>query len=276
MVDIDLRLGDCAELMKEIPRNSIDLTVTSPPYDDLRLYNGYSFDFEKIARELYRVTKPGGVVVWVVGDATKNGSETGTSFRQALYFMECGFNLHDTMIYTKAGNPFPNKLRYNAIFEYMFVLSVGKPSTVNLIMDKRNKYAGSKVARKNSDRQMDGSITENSAYKLDKNRVVKKHGIRDNVWRYAVGFGNSTSDKYAFKHPAMFPEALARDHIMTWSNPGDNVFDPMMGAGTTGKMAVLLNRNFMGCDVSSDYFAIAEKRIQEAQQQPNLFHGVTP
>lgn len=177
------------------------------------------------------------------------------------------------MIYAKAGFSFPSSIRYNAIFEYMFILSIGKPSKVNLINDKRNVYSGSKVARKTGDRQKDGTFTENSAYRLDKKRTVKKYGVRDNIWRYATGLGNSTSDKYAFKHPAMFPEALAQDHILTWSREGDMVFDPMMGAGTTGKMAVLNNRNFMGCEISRDYFAIAEKRIKDAQQQPNLFHG---
>lgn len=100
-----ITLGDCVELMKEIPDDFIDLTVTSPPYDNLRDYNNemtWNFEkFKEVAKELFRITKPGGVVVWVVGDATIKGSETGTSFRQALFFKDCGFNLHDTMIYKK-------------------------------------------------------------------------------------------------------------------------------------------------------------------------------
>ena len=92
---------DCLNTMRAMPDGVIDLVITSPPYDDLRNYKGYSFDFESIAKELFRVVKEGGVVVWVVGDATVDGSETGTSFRQALFFKEVGFNLHDTMIYMK-------------------------------------------------------------------------------------------------------------------------------------------------------------------------------
>ena len=129
----------CADnviFMKEnIPSNFIDLTVTSPPYDNLRAYNGYSWDFESVAQELYRITKDGGVVVWVVGDATIKGSETGTSFKQALYFKEIGFKLHDTMIYQSDKPPLTHN-RYEQKFEYMFVFSKGRPKTFNPIMEK--------------------------------------------------------------------------------------------------------------------------------------------
>ena len=165
----------CEDGLEKLEDNSIDLTVTSPPYDNLRENEEYNavFDFKKVANELYRVTKEGGVVVWVVGDQTVDGSETGTSFKQALYFKEqAGFNLHDTMIYRKSGFPFPEKTRYNPVFEYMFVLSKGKPKNVNLIKDKRNKYSGGKVARKKSDRQPDGSLKANSAYKNNPNKKV--------------------------------------------------------------------------------------------------------
>ena len=127
--------GDCLEVMKSIPDKSIDMVLTSPPYDNLRDYKGYTFNFEGIAQEIYRVLKDGGVCVWIVGDATIKGSETGTSFRQALYFKEIGFNLHDTMIWYKT-NPMPyiKKNCYTPCFEYMFVFSKGKPNTFNPIM----------------------------------------------------------------------------------------------------------------------------------------------
>lgn len=250
-------IGESVQFMKDnIPDNFVDLTVTSPPYDNLRRYNDtvvWNFEkFKEIAKELFRITKPGGVVVWVVGDATIKGSETGTSFRQALYFKEIGFNLHDTMIYQKDACPFPETNRYYPAFEYMFVLSKGKPKTVNLIMDKPNKRYGEKVAS-STQRQPDGKTVKVSANKTDPTRTVKKFGVRTNVWQYSPGYNKSTKDKYAYKHPAIFPEQLAEDHIISWSNEGDIVLDPMCGSGTTCKMAWLNKRNFIGVDISEEY-----------------------
>jgi DNA modification methylase len=264
-VEVDyIKRGDCLELMKELPDNSVDLTVTSPPYDNLRSYNGFTWDFEGVARELYRVTKQGGVVVWVVGDATIKGSETGTSFKQALYFKEIGFNLHDTMIYQKDACPFPETNRYYPMFEYMFVFSKGKPKTVNLIADKPNKRYGEKVAS-STQRQPDGKTVKVSANKTDPTRTVKKYGVRGNVWQYSPGYNKSTKDKYAYQHPAVFPEKLAQDHILSWSNEGDVVLDPFIGSGTTAKMAVLNNRHYIGYELDEKYFEIAQKRIEEAK-----------
>lgn len=250
---------NCLDTMARMPDNFIDLTVTSPPYDDLREYNGYSFDFEPIARELYRVTKQGGVVVWVVSDATKNGSESGTSFKQALYFKECGFKLHDTMIYKKNGAAYPagkNSNRYSNVFEYMFVFSKGKPWAKNLIKDKKNKWAGSSTFGESSNRQKDGSL------KSSGKRIVSDFGYRDNVWKInnGKGFGG---DNISIKHPASFPEQLVNDHIITWSNENDLVYDPFMGSGTTAKMAILNNRKYIGSEISKEYCEIAEKRINE-------------
>jgi len=261
---------DCVEGMKLLPNECIDLTVTSPPYDNLRIYNGnieqWSFEkFQAIAKELYRVTKQGGVVVWVVGDATIKGSETGTSFRQALYFKEIGFNLHDTMIYQKDSCPFPETNRYYPMFEYMFVLSKGKPKTVNLIADKPNKRYGEKVAS-STQRQTDGKTVKVSANKTDPTRTVKKYGVRGNVWQYSPGYNKSTKDKCAYQHPAIFPEQLAQDHILSWSNEGDVVLDPFLGSGTTAKMALLNNRHFIGFELSEEYCKIANERISKLNQ----------
>jgi len=250
------------ETMAKMPDNFIDLTVTSPPYDNIRDYNGFGFDVDEMAKLLFRVTKDGGIVVWIVADQTINGSESCTSFRQALTFVDVGFNLHDTMIYHKAGFPFPEKTRYNPVFEYMFIFSKGKPKTVNLIEDKINKYSGEKVARQSGQRQKNGELKENSAYRNDKSREVKLYGVRDNIWYYAIGKGNSTSDEVAFEHPAIFPEKLAYDHIKTWTNEGDLVYDCFMGSGTTAKAAIAANRKYIGSEISEEYCKIIDKRLE--------------
>ena len=252
---------NCLDTMARMPDRFVDLTVTSPPYDGLRDYKGYSFPFEKIAKELFRVTKDGGVVVWVVGDATIKGSETGSSFKQALFFMECGFNLHDTMIYQKNSCPFPEINRYYPSFEYMFVLSKGKPKTTNLIMDKPNKSFGEKVS--GTGRNPDGTLKPHTAVKNKTNRFIKEFGVRTNVWLYSVGKWKVTKDGYAYQHPAMFPEQLASDHINSWSNENDLIYDTFIGSGTTAKMAIINNRNWIGSEISKEYCEIAEKRVME-------------
>jgi len=250
----------CLNFMRRnVPDKHVDLAVTSPPYDGLRLYNGYDFPFEDIVRELYRIMRLGGVVVWVVGDATVNGSETGTSFKQALFFMDVGFKLHDTMIYRKL-NPVPNAgKRYQQSFEYMFIFSKGTPTTHNIACRKRRNACNDKRTSrvKGFNRNVHGEV-------MHKMYAVREDVPKDNIWEYYVGGGNSTSDAIAFKHPAIFPEKLAEDHILSWSVPGDIVFDPFMGSGTTGKMAILHGRKFIGCDVSLEYCSLAFERIYNA------------
>ena len=258
---IRLLHGDCLELMKEIPDGSVDLTVTSPPYDNLRTYNGninqWNFEkFKDIAKELYRVTADGGVVVWIVADATIKGSETGTSFRQALHFMDCGFNLHDTMIWNKGNCSSIGSLnRYENVFEYMFVFSKGKPKSANIIKDKPNKRFGEKQS--GSIRQANGEVRKTSGYGK---RCIAEFGRRHNVWDVVPC--KSPAERL---HPAPFPEQLAKDHIISWSNEGDTVLDCFMGSGTTGKMAVLNNRKFIGIELDEEYFKIAEERINNAR-----------
>ena len=253
---------NCLETMAKMPDCFVDLTVTSPPYDNLRTYNGYSFDFEAVAKELFRVTKTGGVVVWVVGDATMKGSETGTSFKQALYFKDIGFNLHDTMIYRKNCLTFPDTNRYYQCFEYMFILSKGKPKTVNLIQDKENKCANKTIT--GNSRCIDGSFKEMSGHK--NKRAIKAMGVRWNIWNYNTGWKCSYTEDFLRVHPAIFPEKLATDHIISWSNEGDLVYDPFMGSGTTAKMAILNKRNWIGSEISKEYCEIAEKRISEMRK----------
>jgi len=248
--------ADCVVLMEYMDADFVDLTVTSPPYDELRNYNGYHFNFESIAKGLFKVTKKGGVVVWVVGDQTIKGNETGTSFRQALYFKQVGFNLFDTMIYLKTprGAVGNNKTYWQA-FEYMFILSKGTPKTINLIKDRENK--DERDGDNGTKRLHDGTLL-----KL-KRAGYSKYGRRTNVWEYLIGSGHSASDDIAYKHPAIFPEKLVQDHIKSWSNPGDVVFDPMCGSGTTCKMAKLNKRDFIGVDISSEYCKIAEERLRQ-------------
>lgn len=246
--------SDNVTALKQFPDDFVDLTVTSPPYDNLRTYNGFTWDFESLAKELYRVTKPGGVVVWVVGDATVKGSETGTSFRQALFFKDvCGFNLHDTMIYAKDAIAFPDKHRYQQCFEYMFVLSKYAPKTQNILHDRKNVSFGRKVTGTN--RKADGTTNKAGGF----GNSIKEFGARWNIWDVTTEKGNNVTG-----HPATFPEALANDHILSWSNEGDVVLDPFMGSGTTGKMALLNNRKFIGVELSPEYVEIARKRIADA------------
>lgn len=252
--------GDCLEVMRTFEDNCIDLTVTSPPYDNLRTYNGYSWDFEWIAKELYRITNQGGVVVWVVADQTIKGSETGTSFKQALYFKEIGFNLHDTMIYQKNMLSFPNKQRYNHSFEYMFILSKWTPKSINLLADKKNKQFNSKVS--GGYRDTDGSIKQK--YGNKKSKLIKEFWVRNNIWLVEVGYNKTTLDKFAYQHPAMFPEKLAEDHILSWSNEWDTILDPFAGSGTTLKMAKKNNRNYIGIEISEEYCKIIESRLNHS------------
>ena len=251
----EVRNENCLDTMKLMKDNFVALTITSPPYDNLRTYNGYSFDFESIAKELYRVTKDGGVVVWIVGDATIKGSETGTSFKQALYFKECGFNLHDTMIYRKKSIGMPSNVRYYKIFEHMFIFSKGKPKTFKPIYEdysektkerRKNKY---KLYRKNKNAEN----IKHKEFTLNEKGVMLK-----NIWDIQNGF---KGDLGKFKHPAMFPENLANNHIISWSNEGDIVYDPFMGSGTTAKMSRINNRNYIGSEISKEYCDIIAERL---------------
>ncbi len=261
--NIQLYNCDCIELMRDnIADKSIDLIITSPPYDNLRTYNGhvdsFTSKFNDIANELYRILIDNGVLVWIVGDSTINGSETLTSFNQALYFKSIGFNVHDTMIYKKRSFApiFPGGNRYQNCFEYMFILSKGKPKTFNPLMRQKAESSIYERATRSSYRNKDGTMK----YK-DKIDTSRKDTIELNVWDINCGYMKSSKDKISYKHPATFPEELAERHILTWSNMGDIIFDPMMGSGTVAKMCKKLNRNFIGSEIDPEYFKIAEQRI---------------
>jgi len=245
------QIGDCAELIEMLPEDSIDLVVTSPPYDDLRNYKGYIFDYKRIARGLLRAVKTGGIVVWVVGDKIDRGNRTLSSFRQALHFQKIGWNVYDDILYKKKNTPFIRLNAYTNCYEHMFVFSKGKPKTFNPLR-VRNKRSGTRYM----------TISKNKDGCRAKGVIaLNEEGKRKNIWEYAVGSG-TTADKIAFNHPAVFPEKLAEDHILSWSNEGDIVLDPMCGSGTTCKMALLNNRRYIGFDISEEYIeAIAKPRL---------------
>lgn len=249
--------GECSEMMAALPDECIDLTVTSPPYDNLRDYHSYIFDFDAIAAQLWRVTKLGGVVVWIAGDATIDGSETGTSFRQALGFMKLGFNLHDTMIYQKLV-PVPQYKckRYYSEFEYMFVFSKNAPQVCNYIM-----IPTISPGRENKDVRLQRN--PDNTVKRKKRIKIKHTKIAGNVWVYDAA--NLATDTISRRHSARFPESLARDHIISWSNPSDIVLDPMIGSGTTAKVAMQTSRHYLGFDISQKYVELARRRVKEAQ-----------
>lgn len=264
LIDVNrIICGDNVEALRGMPEGCIDLTVTSPPYDNLRTYNGFDWDFETLAKELYRVTKKGGVVVWVVGDETKDFCESLSSFKQAIYFVEnCGFKLLDTMIYGKKNYApaYPTMRRYAQVFEYMFVLSKGRPSTFNPVQVPKAESSIKKLkdGGKTKFRQRDGSFIEKTVTNTADTKAAS------NVWFLGTGKGVGHKDEIAYKHPATFPEKLAEDHILSWSNPDDIVLDPFIGSGTTAKMAALNNRKYIGIDVSEEYCELARRRVDEA------------
>lgn len=243
---------DCVEYMKGMEEGTVDLVVTSPPYDDLRNYKGFKFDCEAVAKGLATVVKKGGVVVWVVGDRI-NGGRSLTSFEQAFTFRDAGFTVYDVMIFKKRNTPFMRKRAYTNCYEFMFVFTRGLPATFNPL---RSPSVRTGIAPVPFLKGPDGINRKTK-------RSLSKHKVRNNIWSYAVGKNGTTSDMYAFEHPAMFPESLARDHILSWSEPGDLVFDPMCGAGTTCKMAKATGRRWVGVDVSPEYTAIARKRVDQ-------------
>lgn len=255
---IKLFCGDNCETMLKMEPASIDLVVTSPPYDDLRTYGGHSWDFYGVAWNLKRLLKPGGVIVWVVADATKDGSETGSSMEQALYFKRLGLNLHDTMIYRKTnGGANGSTLAYLACWEYAFVFAKGRPSSINLLRDRKNVTPPRIKEESAGRRGVDGDTKGR--------RVIERteYGVRWNVWDYAVGGTCVTDDAVALDHPAIFPEDLARDHILSWSNEGDTVLDPFCGSGTTMKMARECGRLGIGIEINPDYIPIEIKRLEQ-------------
>ena len=260
---------NCIAGLQQMDDESVDLVVTSPPYDDLRTYNNSSkWDqntFYAVAAQLARVIKPGGVIMWNVNDATIKGSETGSSFRQALHFMDvCKLRLHDTMIYEKTGTAFASgvkSVRYTQQFEYCFILSKGKPKTVNLLCDKKNKWAGHQSWGNAQTRKKDGSIHDPGK----KSKEIKEWGVRTNIWKIKNSGGFGQSSKSAYKHPATMPEELARGHIHTWSNEGDLILDPFMGSGTSAQICLEMLRNFIGFEIDDEYYNMCVDRVKPYQ-----------
>jgi DNA modification methylase len=252
--DVTIYNEDCCTLMREMIKKNIkvNLTVTSPPYDDLRSYDGvgdaWNFDkFKEIANLLYDITSDSGTVVWVVGDACVKGGETLTSFKQALYFKDIGFTCHDTMIYEKNSSSFPARRdgkRYTQIFEYMFVFTKGKIKTGHLICDRKNKWFGFTNWGSNTQYEKDGTMKTTKDIK-----PVPEFSPRTNIWKYTTGFNINVG-----KHSAVFPYKLAEDHILSWSDEGDIIFDPFSGSGTVASAAINNKRKFIGSEIVEQYF----------------------
>lgn len=264
---IEIFNGDNRTVMEGLPDASIDLVVTSPPYDNLREYGGHSWDFPSVASHLTRLLNPGGVIVWIVADATIDGSETGTSMRQALHFKDsCGLNLHDTMIYKKTNGGANGSMKaYLACWEYCFILSRGIPKSINLIRDRKNITPPRCIEEAAGRRKVSGEVKGR--------RIINRteFGVRWNIWEYAVGGSCISSDDIKLDHPAMFPESLARDHILSWSNPGDTVLDPFCGSGTTLKMSKQEARKGIGIEINERYCEIAANRLRQG-----VLFGATP
>lgn len=260
--------GDNVKIMKKMPDNSVDLVITSPPYDDLRDYENkidWNYNtFKKVAKQLYRIIKEGGVVVWVIGDKTENGNKSLTSFKHALYFQEIGFNVYDVIIYEKSGSGPPHPKRYFNSYEYMFILCKGKPKTVNLLRDKKNSCGGMTTFAEITRREKDGTLTNKGK------KIINKYGVRTNIWRYNNGKGFSSKDKIAYEHPAIFPEKLVEDHILSWSNPGDIVLDPFGGSGTTAKVSLEQNRKWIYIEKVRKYYDVAKTRINNIGSEENV------
>lgn len=263
--------------LSRVPDSFIDLTVTSPPYDDmgedfipivsngLRDYHGYSWDFKNLAQELYRTTKEGGVVVWVVNDPVVDGSESLASSFQKIYFRKAGFNIHDTMIYEKNSSAMPDKTRYLQVFEYMIVLSKGRPKTINFIEDRHNRF-GQRWGKGRVVREKDGTLSPRENY------VAKKEGKRYNIWKYNTGAGYSAQEAYCSEHPAIFPEALAADQVRSWSNPGEIVYDPFGGSGTVAKVCEILGRKWFISEISQKYADLSNRRLSDLRAKPQLYN----
>ena len=244
--------------MNDIPGKSVDMVLTSPPYDNLRTYNGtldWNFEiFMEIAKELVRVLKEGGVIVWIVGDATINGSESVTSFKHALYFKDkLKLNLNDTMIWNKKCFSAVGALknRYAPVFEYMFVFSLGKIKTFNPLLDRKNLSYGRKISGTNVDKN------RNSRKVAKLGEPIKEFGQRFNIWEQFPEMNRN------IKHPAPFPLKLAEDHVVSWSCENDLILDPFMGSGTTGVACKNLSRKFIGIEKDEKYFEIAKNRIEQ-------------
>jgi len=253
--------GDCREVLPDL--EGVDLVVTSPPYDELRTYEGIKWDletFKQIASGLKDKLFDGSVIVWIVGDSSINGSETGNSYRQVLYFLDLGLNLHDTMIYAKNGPAYPSQDKYYQVFEHMFVFSKGKPKTINLIKDRFNRWANQKWSAGRTRRNKEGELQYQDWYKNE----GSQYGVRFNIWEYNVGYGYQAECNIAYQHPAIFPLDLAKDHISSWTNPGDIVLDPMSGSGTTLKAAKDLGRRSIGIEISEKYCQIAVERLRQS------------
>ena len=251
-----LHNNDCVKVLPYF-KDSVDLIITSPPYDDLREYGGHEFNFRAVADAIIPALKDGGQMAWIVQDAIRNYQETGNSFRQALYFQEHGLLLHQTIIFQKANESGKSHTRYAEVTEYIFILTKGRPKTFNPIIDKPNAEANTRQSNTNKGRNKAGELGSYVG-----SYTVPKFSKRINVWRYNTS-RMAPDFKDAHKHPAIYPLALGHDLVTSYSNPGDLVLDPMCGSGTTIRAAVNLDRNAVGIDIEPSYIELAKRRMSQ-------------
>lgn len=247
--------------LRLLPADCIDLTLTSPPYDWIRDYNGTfdpaKFPFVRIAEELYRITAPGGVVLWITRDQQQDCCESGTSAKQMLYFKNIGFNVQTMIVDSISARH--RRYCYGMPPQFCFVLSKGRPKAFHPIRDKPNTEPGR--IKSWSARNRDGRIRKG------KPKEIPKYGRRSHIWLYPTGFGLVSDDPLPRNAPAPMVETVAGDLMLSYSNPGDLILDPMAGLGTTGKVAVKLNRQFIGFERVRKYCDVANDRVRQAFEQ---------
>lgn len=256
---------DCVEGMKKIPDNSVDIVVTSPPYDGIRDYNGFNFDLHETGRGLIRILKEGGIVAMVIQDQTKNFGKTLTSFKTIIDWCDnIGFKLFECVIYRKHGSEgawWTNRFRVD--HEYMPIFLKGeKPQYFNKENLKVPSIHGGKVMTGSGSRRTDGKTNARVT------RPINTMKCRGTIWNYLMA---GDKDPIKRQHPAPFPDQIPLDFIECFCPPGGVVLDPFMGSGSTAVAAKKLNRKYIGFDTSEEYIKIAHARLRNTETQLKVF-----
>jgi site-specific DNA-methyltransferase (adenine-specific) len=247
---------DCVEGMKQIPGSSIDLVVTSPPYDSIRNYNGFTFDLHATGQGIHRVLRDGGIAAMVLQDQTSNFGKSLTSFRTVLDWCDnIGFKLFECVIYRKYG---PEgawwRNRFRVDHEYMPIFLKGnRPNYFDKEPLKIPSKHGGKVMTGSGSRRTDGKTNHAVT------RMINPTKCRGTVWDYLMA---GDKDPIKRKHPAPFPDQIPKDFIGCFCPPGGIVLDPFMGCGSTAMAALALGRRFIGFEISPEYCSLAEERMK--------------
>lgn len=257
-----LSIADAIEHASTLASDSVDLVLFSPPYDGVRDYRGnWTLDLPALGSELLRVVKDGGFAVMVIADGTKNQRKSMTTFRTAVAWEDAGWSLFESVIYSRDGRPGAWwATRFRVDHEHILMFYKGKrprPVTHHDGLRVPSKHAGKKWT--GTQRLTDGTLVKTSA-------TVAADKCRGTIWHYATS--NSEGNRTKAKHPATFPDALARDVILALSAPGDVVYDPMMGSGTSVVIAAQEGRRWLGNDFFAEYVEIAQQRLAVEAHTP--------